>query len=153
VVNAAGQQVGEHRGLVHHTVGQRRGLGIAGPEPLFVLRLEPVANRVVVGSRADAAASEIRADGIGLTSGDWPAEPFAADAVVRYRGAPNPATIALNPDTPGQGTIRFQNDGPIASPGQAIVFYRGDEVLGGGTIRAVTTVAEAGQPERAAASS
>src|SRR5690606_29366969 len=83
VVNAVGEQVGEHKGLVHHTVGQRHSLGIPGPEPLYVLRLEPVANRVVVGSRADAAASEIRADGINLTSGEWPAEPFTADAVVR----------------------------------------------------------------------
>lgn len=145
VVNAAGEQVGEHKGLVHHTVGQRRGLGIPGPEPLYVLRLEPVANRVVVGSRSDAAASEIRADGISLTSGEWPAEPFTADAVVRYRGAPNPATITLDPETPGHGTIQFHDNGPIASPGQAIVFYRGDEVLGGGTIRKVTTVAEASQ--------
>lgn len=145
VVNAAGEMVGKHRGLVHHTVGQRRGLGIAGPEPLFVLRLEPVANQVVVGSRADASASALRADGISLTSGDWPTEPFTADAVVRYRGAPNPATITLDPGTPGQGTVQFHADGPIASPGQAVVFYRDDEVLGGGTIRAVTTVAETRQ--------
>jgi tRNA-specific 2-thiouridylase len=143
VVDAAGRHLGEHRGLVHHTVGQRRGLGLAGPEPRFVLRLEPVANRVVVGSRAEAAARELRADGVALISGAWPAEPFAADAVVRYRGTPMPATITLDPTHCGTATITFAADGPVASPGQAVVFYRGDEVLGGGTIRNVTTVAEA----------
>ena len=141
VVDAAGRHLGEHRGLVHHTVGQRRGLGLAGPEPRYVLRLEPVANRVVVGSRAEAAARELRADGVALISGAWPAEPFAADAVVRYRGTPVPATITLDPTTRGTATITFAGDGPVAAPGQAVVFYRGDEVLGGGTIREVTTVA------------
>ena len=140
VVDAAGHHLGEHRGLVHHTVGQRRGLGIAGPEPRYVLRLDPVANRVVVGSRAEAAAHRLQADGVTLINGDSPVEPFAADAVVRYRGAPVPATIALDPVAPGKATITFAGDGPVASPGQAVVFYRGDEVLGGGTIREVTTM-------------
>ncbi len=138
VVDASGQRLGEHRGLVHHTVGQRRGLGLPGPEPRFVLRLEPAANRVVVGSRAEAAARRITADGFTLIRGDWPAAAFDADAVVRYRGAPTPASITLDP-AGGGATVTFPGDGPIASPGQAIVLYRGDEVLGGGTIRGVTT--------------
>ena len=142
VVDAGGRHLGEHRGLVHHTVGQRRGLGIAGPEPRFVLRLEPAVNRVVVGSRAEAAAAEIRADGVSLIDGSWPTTPITAEAVVRYRGAPTPAPISLDPARRGEASINFDGEGPIASPGQAIVFYRGDEVLGGGTIRAVTTVAE-----------
>nr|MBA2521557.1 hypothetical protein [Chloroflexia bacterium] len=81
------------------------------------------------------------ADGFTLISGDWPATAFEADAVVRYRGAPSPASITLPPAGAG-ATVAFTGDGPIASPGQAIVLYRGDEVLGGGTIRGVTTVAE-----------
>ena len=139
VVNARGETVGQHRGLLHHTVGQRRGLGIAGPEPLYVLRLEPVANRVVVGSRAEATAHHLVADRVSLTSGAWPAAPFSADAVVRYRGAPLPATITPGDAADRTATITFDAEGPVASPGQAVVFYRGDEVLGGGTIRAVTT--------------
>lgn len=137
VVNTSGQQVGEHRGLVNHTVGQRRGLGIAGKEPLFVIRLEPGANRLVVGTRAEAAAREIEADTVSFVSGTWPDAPFTAEAMVRYRGALNPAVI--EPGDAGSRTVRvrFEGDGPIASPGQALVLYRGDEVLGGGTIARV----------------
>ncbi len=138
VTDAGGRVLGEHRGLVHHTVGQRRGLGIAGREPLYVLRLEPAANRLVVGPRADAAARRLRADAVALTAGDWPAAPFPVEAVVRYRGAPSPAVVTLGPAGGGEATIEFAGEGPIASPGQAVVFYRGDEVVGGGTIREVT---------------
>jgi tRNA-uridine 2-sulfurtransferase len=139
VVDAAGQPLGEHRGLVNHTVGQRRGLGIAARDPLYVIRLEPAQNRLVVGTRAEAAARELVADRISLIGGDWPAEPFAAEAMVRYRGALAPATIALGTAGSGAARIHFTGDGPIASPGQAVVLYRGDEVLGGGTIREVPT--------------
>ena len=141
VVDAGGRVLGEHRGLVHHTVGQRRGLGIAAREPLYVLRLEPVANRVVVGSRAEATARCLRADAVALVDGSWPEEPFSVEAVVRYRGAPAPATVTLGPTGSREASVAFHGEGPVSSPGQAVVFYRGDEVLGGGTIREVTTAA------------
>jgi tRNA-specific 2-thiouridylase len=144
VVDAEGQTLGEHRGLVHHTVGQRRGLGIAAGEPLYVLRLEPVANRVVVGPRAQAAARSLMAHSVAMVDGSWPAAPLAVEAMVRYRGALAPATVAFGPTGSGEATVRFDGDGPIASPGQAIVFYRGDEVLGGGTIGDVETRAGLG---------
>ena len=134
VVDVSGETLGAHRGLVHHTVGQRRGLGIAAKEPLFVIRLEPDHNRLVVGSRADAAAGEVFLERVTLTSGLWPERPFAADAMVRYRGALTPALVALGAPGSAAAQVRFTGDGPIASPGQALVFYRGDEVLGGGTI-------------------
>jgi tRNA-specific 2-thiouridylase len=138
VVDADGRVLGEHKGFVHHTVGQRRGLGIAAPEPLYVLRLEPVVNRVVVGTKAEAAATALTADGVALVTGAWPAVPFACEAVVRYRGQPRPATVTVG-DAPGAARVAFDGPGPIASPGQAVVFYRGDEVLGGGRIAAVET--------------
>lgn len=143
VVDAAGEVIGQHKGLVHHTVGQRRGLGIARKDPLYVIRLEPVTNRVVVGSRAEAAARTIDVDTVSLIAGQWPDAPFAAEAMVRYRGAQTPATIV--PGAPGSRalSIEFTGEGPVASPGQALVLYRGDEVLGGGTIRAVTTTSAA----------
>lgn len=139
VVDSGGRTVGEHRGLVHHTIGQRRGLGIAAGEPLYVIRLEPASNRVVVGSRAEAAAREITLERVTFTSGLWPDAPFAAEAMVRYRGALSMASV--EPGSPGSGAarVRFGDDGPIASPGQALVLYRGDEVLGGGTIGGVET--------------
>jgi tRNA-uridine 2-sulfurtransferase len=139
VVDSSGQTLGEHRGLVHHTVGQRRGLGIAAREPLFVIRLEPAQNRLVVGPRAEAAAREITVDRVSLISGEWPQEPFAAEAMVRYRGALAPATVELGPEGSGTASVRFTSEGPIASPGQALVLYREDEVLGGGTIDSVVS--------------
>ncbi len=140
VVDATGRVLGEHRGIVHHTVGQRRGLGIAAKEPLYVLRLEPATNRVVVGARDRASARSLRVNAVELTGGTWPEMPFAAETVVRYRGTPTPATVALGPAESGEATVTFAGIGPVASPGQAAVWYRGDEVLGGGTIQAVTTV-------------
>ncbi|MFT4037984.1 MAG: tRNA 2-thiouridine(34) synthase MnmA [Thermomicrobiales bacterium] len=139
VVDTAGAVIGEHKGLVHHTVGQRRGLGIARQDPLFVIRLEPATNRVVAGTREEAAARSIEVDAVSLISGVWPDASFSAEAMVRYRGAPVPATI--EPGEPGSRelTVRFAGAGPVASPGQALVLYRGEEVLGGGTIRAVAT--------------
>jgi tRNA-specific 2-thiouridylase len=139
IVDSGGQTIGEHRGLVHHTVGQRRGLGIAAKEPLFVIRLEPAQNRLVVGPRSEAAAREITIDKVSLIRGDWPREPFAAEAMVRYRGALAPATVELGPEGSGATRVTFDGEGPIASPGQALVLYRGTEVLGGGTIDSVVS--------------
>ena len=141
VVDLGGRALGTHRGLARHTVGQRRGLGIAAGEPLYVVRLEPAANRVVVGPRAAAAARALRADDVALVDGGWPAAPFAAEATVRYRGAPHPATVTLGSAGSGTATVVFDGPGPVASPGQAVVFSRGEEILGGGPIREVETPA------------
>ena len=138
IVDTAGETLGAHRGLVHHTVGQRRGLGIAAREPLFVIRLEPDRNRLVVGSRDEAAAREIALERVSITSGLWPEAPFAAEAMVRYRGALAPAVVEPGPAGSASARVRFTGEGPIASPGQALVLYRGDEVLGGGTIAGVS---------------
>lgn len=146
VVDIGGRALGEHRGLVHHTVGQRRGLGIAGKDPLYVIRLEPASNRLVVGSRSEAASREITADRVSLISGLWSEEPFAAEAMVRYRGALAPATVELGPAGSGAAQVRFTGEGPIASPGQALVLYRGDEVLGGGTILEVESAVGSREP-------
>jgi tRNA-specific 2-thiouridylase len=139
IVNAGGEKIGEHRGLVHHTIGQRRGIGIAAKKPYFVLQLDTAHNRLVVGDRSDAAAAELTIDNVSLTSGVWDQPPFPAEAVVRYRGVPVPAIVTLGDEASRSATVSFAGDaGPVASPGQAVVFYRGDEVLGGGTIQRVT---------------
>jgi tRNA-specific 2-thiouridylase len=139
IVTADGTQIGEHRGLVHHTVGQRRGIGVAAPKPYFVLHLDTSANNLVVGSRDEATARNVEISDVSVVSGEWASEPFATDAVVRYRGTPHIAETTLGDREERTAQARFVSErGPIASPGQAIVFYRGDEVLGGGTISAVT---------------
>ena len=142
IVDAEGAVLGQHRGLVHHTVGQRRGLGLAAAKPYFVLKLDTGTNQIVVGSRADARAATLETDGVALTSGAWPEAPFAADVRVRYRGTPAAATVHLGPAGSGAARVRFSGEGAVASPGQAAVFYApgGDEVLGGGTIAHVQRV-------------
>lgn len=138
IVTTDGAVLGKHRGLVHHTVGQRRGIGIAAPKPYFVLHLDTAANNLVVGSREEAEARELTISDVSMTSGIWTGEAFPADAVVRYRGAPGAASIQLGAADSRTATATMIGDrAPIASPGQAVVFYRGDEVLGGGTIQQV----------------
>jgi tRNA-specific 2-thiouridylase len=137
IVDSDGQVIGEHKGLVNHTIGQRRGIGIARPQPLYVLSLDTVRNRLMVGSREQATANRLSANEVAMLDGSWPETPFASDVVVRYRGTPMAATVTLGPKGSGEASIAFGEDAPIASPGQAVVFYQGDEVLGGGTIHAV----------------
>jgi tRNA-specific 2-thiouridylase len=147
IVDGSGNVLGEHRGLVHHTIGQRKGIDVPHrkPQPLYVLKLEPERNRLVVGSRAEATARHLTAETVAMTDGSWPMVPFACDAVVRYRGTPFPAEVTLGPDSSGEATVVFTSEErPIAAPGQAVVFYRGDEVLGGGTIAQVTREPVAG---------
>lgn len=138
IVTTSGEVIGQHKGLVNHTVGQRRGIGIAGPKPYFVLSLDTEANRLVVGDRKDAEAVLFHADSVSLMSGIWNSEPFDVDIVVRYRGIPHPTRVRLESAEDCTASIEILGDyGPVASPGQAIVFYQGDQVLGGGTIRDV----------------
>ena len=145
IIDESGAVLGEHKGLVHHTVGQRKGIGIAGPQPLYVLDLDTKQNRLMVGSRQRAVAREVAADGITFTSDVWPNGAIDCQAMVRYRGQLNDVSVTPGPAESGRATIRFNGpaDGlPIASPGQAIVFYAGEEVLGGGTIRSVERATE-----------
>lgn len=139
IVTQDGDVLGQHRGLVHHTIGQRRGIGIAAAKPYFVLQLDTSNNRLVVGDRDQAQATSIEADDVSFTSGEWPALDFMSDIAVRYRGEPAAARIVPGAAESRSVSVHFPPEaGPIASPGQAIVFYRGDEVLGGGTIRGVS---------------
>jgi tRNA-uridine 2-sulfurtransferase len=142
IVDEQGTRLGEHRGLVRHTVGQRRGIGIPHAEPLYVLRLDTGRNRLVVGSRTSAEAAEVVAENVSFTSDAWPGDPMVCEVSVRYRGQPAEATIVPGDLEERTATVRFTGSRPIAAPGQAIVFYRGDEVLGGGTIARVERDAE-----------
>ncbi|MGI8476587.1 MAG: tRNA 2-thiouridine(34) synthase MnmA [Thermomicrobiales bacterium] len=144
IVTADGGVIGRHRGLVPHTVGQRRGLGLAAPEPLFVITLDTAANRLVVGPRRDAVVQGLAATGVAMIDGSWPTETFPCDVAVRYRGSQVSAEVAFGPAGGGEAAVRFTGPAPIAAPGQAVVFYRGDEVLGGGTIERVERGAVAG---------
>ncbi|HUU61633.1 MAG TPA: aminomethyltransferase beta-barrel domain-containing protein, partial [Acidimicrobiia bacterium] len=133
IVDTAGREIWQHAGVEGFTVGQRRGLGIAGGEPRYVLEVDPVGATVVVGGAADLAAAGCR---MGQTS--WVAgAPPAGDGLevkLRYR---SPAVAAhLEPAGEGEWVIGFAEPQRAVTPGQAVVLYRGDEVIGGGTILA-----------------
>jgi tRNA-specific 2-thiouridylase len=132
IVSTEGVPVGEHEGIHRYTVGQRRGLGISRQLPLYVVRVEPEQNRVVVGDAEELLRTEFVAAGVNWIAFDAPTAALRADVRVRYRHTEAPALI-----TPlGEGRVRVRFDEPqrAITPGQATVFYRGDEVLGGGWI-------------------
>ena len=126
--------VGEHSGIAFFTVGQRRGLGLGGGPPRYVVRLEPEARRVVVGEEVELYASRLRATRVSW-SGQPPAGPVEVLARVRHRSAPASATVTLQG---GGVAVEFARPQRAVAPGQAVVFYSaadgGEEVLGGGTI-------------------
>jgi tRNA-specific 2-thiouridylase len=133
LVSASGQVVGTHSGVQHFTVGQRRGLGIASPRPLYVLQIDADAKRVTVGEEKDLWRDSLEARDVNWIS--WPDlhEPIEATVKIRYRHDPAPARI--EPAGPASVRVRFFAPQRAITPGQSAVFYRGDEVLGGGWIR------------------
>jgi len=129
---ATGTRLGTHRGIIHYTVGQRRGLGIAAAEPLYVLSIDAARNAVVVGPRT---ALESR----GLVAGpmNWmmPAIPAAGTrAEVQIRAHHVPAAVTLHPRAHGELEARFDVPQAAVTPGQLAVFYQGDRVIGGAPI-------------------
>ena len=130
-VDQAGRALGEHGGAQHFTIGQRHGLGLAVGQPLYVTAIDAERNRVQLGPIDDL-------DVMALDARDchWlippPAAPMAVAAKVRYRTPPLAASVAARPN--GSAEVRFQAPARAVAPGQAVVFYQGDRVLGGGTI-------------------
>jgi len=132
IVDSAGTVIGKHEGIHRYTVGQRRGLGISDEKPLYVVSIEPRKNRVAVGSAEELLSNEFTAAGVNWISLDNPSEPVRADVRVRYRHTAAPATITPLPDA--RARIVFDEPQRAITPGQATVFYRGDETVGGGWI-------------------
>jgi tRNA-specific 2-thiouridylase len=133
IVDAEGRALGAHEGVASFTVGQRKGLKIAAAEPLYVLRLEPEERRVVVGPKAGLLGDECSVAGVTWTAGEPPQAPLAVDVCLRYRAQPVPATVEPTASTTAR--VRFARKASPLTPGQAAVFYEGDAIVGGGTIR------------------
>src|SRR5437868_9069440 len=132
VVDTEGRVVGRHEGVHRYTVGQRRGLGVSRPLPLYVVRVEAEENRVVVGEAEELLSHEFTAAGVNWVALDEPTEPVRAEVRVRYRHDAAPANVT--PLEGGRVRVRFDEPQRAVTPGQATVFYRGEEVLGGGWI-------------------
>lgn len=132
IVNTSGERLGEHQGIHRYTVGQRRGIGVSNERPLYVLSIDAERGRVTVGEQEELLSSGFTAAGVNWISIDNPLEPVRAEVRVRYRHMPAPATIT--PISPARGRVKFDEPQRAITPGQATVFYRGDEVVGGGWI-------------------
>lgn len=132
VVDPDGRVLARHRGAAAFTVGQRRGLGVSGHEPSYVLEVDAAANRVVVGPGELLARRGLVADRVTWVAGEPPSDgPFEAEVRIRYRGEDVPSVIECEGDR-----IRVELRSPQrgVAPGQSVVVYRGEELLGGGRI-------------------
>ncbi|MGF1589417.1 MAG: tRNA 2-thiouridine(34) synthase MnmA [Pleurocapsa sp.] len=132
IVDMAGKILGKHTGIHHYTIGQRRGLGIAAPEPLYVVKLDAVTNRVIVGARHAGGRIECTASRMNWISIAQPTAPIRAEVKIRYRSQSVPAQII--PLDNSRIKIMFEEHQFGITPGQAAVLYNGEMVLGGGII-------------------
>jgi tRNA-specific 2-thiouridylase len=128
-----GRVLGRHEGYWRFTVGQRKGIGIPFPTPLFVVRVDPASDTVWVGGEADLLGRELTAGKVSWC-GEPPAGPLTCRARIRSRGAEAPAEV--RPLEGRRARVVFREPQRAIAPGQAVVFYQGDEVLGGGWIEA-----------------
>ena len=137
VVDAKGDVLGHHRGAFRYTIGQRRGLGVSTGERAYVVDLDPERNRVVIGPGELLNRRGLLADRVTWVAGKEPAEAlFEVDVRLRYRGNDVPAVVEPEGD---RARIEFRTPQRAVAPGQSVVFYRGDELLGGGRITAAVT--------------
>jgi tRNA-uridine 2-sulfurtransferase len=132
IVDGQGQVLGEHKGVALHTVGQRRGLGIATGQPLFVTGLVPETNTVVVGRPEELLKSSCALQEVNWIAGSAPVEPLRVMGKARYRSTEVPCTV--RGDGSGGLLVDFDEPQRAITPGQALVLYEGEYVLGGGTI-------------------
>ncbi|MEP7158088.1 MAG: tRNA 2-thiouridine(34) synthase MnmA [Chloroflexota bacterium] len=131
LIDVDGAQVGEHRGAAAYTVGQRQGLGVALGEPRYVSSIDAAANVVTLGRREDLYMREFDLEKVSFVATDPPAERFGGDVRIRHRATPVPAEIRK---TSRGWHVELSEPAWAPAPGQAAVFYRGHEVLGGGRI-------------------
>lgn len=132
VIDQDGRVLGTHAGVHRFTIGQRKGLGLSSSEPLYVTEIKPEAAQVVVGSRDALGRTQLTASGVNWISGEAPSDWRRVSAQIRHRHAAAPARVRRT----DHERIELDFDAPQSAitPGQAVVFYEGEEVLGGGWI-------------------
>jgi tRNA-specific 2-thiouridylase len=132
IIDADGNVIGEHRGITAYTIGQRRGLGVAAADPLYVTAIRPEQNAVVVGTREMSYSDELIAGDLNWLAGPPPERPIELKARVRYRHPEAPAVVT--PLEEKTAIVKFAEPQMAVTPGQTIAFYEGDTVIGGGVI-------------------
>jgi len=131
MVDKGGRILGRHRGMLYYTIGQRSGLGISAPTPLYVIDMDAKNNRIVIGEKRDLMAAGLWAVDLNLLAETLPDE---TEAKIRYRKKPAPCRIKKIGE---RLRITFAERQESITPGQAVVLYEGDRVLGGGVIEEV----------------
>lgn len=136
IVDTRGRVLGRHTGLASYTIGQRKGLGLAIGEPLYVLALDVARNALVVGRAEELGRHELVAYGVNWIAGTPPPAGSRVTAKIRYRAIETPATLTPAPPGTVPGSVHVRFDQPLRdiTPGQAVVFYQDDLCLGGATI-------------------
>ena len=131
-VNAEGKVLGQHKGLIQYTIGQRRGLGLALPAPLYVRSKDMESNTVLLTPESELYTTRLVADGFNWVDGVVPQEPVRVTARTRYNAKEAAATVTALPD--GKAEVVFDQPQRAVTTGQAVVLYDGDYVIGGGRI-------------------
>ena len=134
-VDVNGKVVGQHRGIVRYTIGQRRGLGLAMSEPVYVKYKDMEHNQIVIATNAELFSDRLIADSFVWSGMDAPSAPYRCKAKVRYQAKEADCTVTVLPD--GRVDVRFAEPQRALTIGQAVVLYEEDIVLGGGVIREV----------------
>ena len=132
IVDLEGKVLGKHQGIHHYTIGQRKGLGIAAAEPLYVVKLDAVMNRVIVGDRHAGGRLECNVNRINWVSIAEPTTPIRAEVQIRYRS--RPMSVNIIPLENSRARLIFDEPQFGVTPGQAAVWYEGETLLGGGII-------------------
>lgn len=132
IYDKQGNVLGVHKGIIHYTIGQRKGLGISSPVPLYVIAIREEEDAIVVGTKEDLNKTVLIAHELNFISIPGLLEPMAVTAKIRYKAPESPATIS--PFNEGRVKVEFEHPQSAVTPGQAVVFYDGDVVVGGGTI-------------------
>jgi len=146
IVNSSGDELGEHQGLAFYTIGQRKGLGIAYPEPLFVLKKDSQNNILVVGTREEMGQAELIAGSPNWVSGLPRTEPFPAEIKIRYSATPISGVVT--PLENQRFKVKFDQPLRDITPGQAAVAYQGEEAVVSGIIETDLSPAEIHKPVR-----
>jgi tRNA-specific 2-thiouridylase len=133
IMDTQGRVLGHHDGIEFYTIGQRKGLGISSAHPLYVIELDPANNRVIVGDESQLNRSEFTVDHCNWIPWDQPPESFECVAKIRYNHPGAAATVRPGPQE--TATVRLHAPARAVTPGQACVFYDGDQVIGGGWIQ------------------